>query len=221
MHRWKLGFNQCRFHHAHRTCGATSYTSSNVSAFPPCSCPPCLSTSGRAGVLKGSIALNLLPFKGYLISAEAAHTDVPSSQHRLWKWRLSEARSAASSIEFVQELAAFGDWFRADICPPEWGMHQLESVLTMIGHVDMGYAVVERLAGLVERYPVQVVKCLDFLVRDDTMMWTTSTWEKAVRPILTYALEHEKETQQRAKAIISYLALHGMTNFLELLPKEQ
>ena len=61
---------------------AASYTSSNVSAFPPCSCPPCLSVQGRAGVLKGFLALNLLPFKGYLTSAEAAHTDMLSSQHR-------------------------------------------------------------------------------------------------------------------------------------------
>jgi hypothetical protein len=41
-----------------------------------------LSTSGRAGVLKGLLALNLLPFKGYLTSAEAAHTDIPGSQYR-------------------------------------------------------------------------------------------------------------------------------------------
>jgi hypothetical protein len=44
MHRWKLGFNQSRFHPAHRTCGAATYTSSVVSTFPPCSFPPCLST---------------------------------------------------------------------------------------------------------------------------------------------------------------------------------
>src|SRR5258708_25496655 len=43
-HRWRLGFNQSRLHPAHRTCGATPYTSSAVSAFPPSSFPPCLST---------------------------------------------------------------------------------------------------------------------------------------------------------------------------------
>ncbi len=36
----------------------------------------------RAGVLKGSLALNLLPLKGYLTSAEAAHTGIQGSQDR-------------------------------------------------------------------------------------------------------------------------------------------
>jgi hypothetical protein len=43
---------------------------------------PFLSSSGKAGVLTGYIALNLLPFKGHLTSAETAHTDDLSSQHR-------------------------------------------------------------------------------------------------------------------------------------------
>ena len=34
FHRWKLGFSQCRFHLASRTCGASHDISSCVSAFP-------------------------------------------------------------------------------------------------------------------------------------------------------------------------------------------
>jgi hypothetical protein len=37
--------------------------------------------SGKAGVLGGFIALNLLPFKGNLTHAEAAHTDMLNRQY--------------------------------------------------------------------------------------------------------------------------------------------
>jgi hypothetical protein len=88
--------------------------------------------------------------------------------------------------------------------------------------VFLSYAVVERLARLVEENPAQVMRCLERLIKGETMMWTTSTWETSVRPMLTYALQQEgDETRRRAKAIISTLALQGMTDFLDLLPREE
>jgi hypothetical protein len=87
--------------------------------------------------------------------------------------------------------------------------------------VFLSYAMVERLARLVEENPAQVMRCLERLIKGETMMWTTSTWETSVRPMLTYALQQEgDETRRRAKAIISTLALQGMTDFLDLLPRE-
>jgi len=146
-------------------------------------------------------------------------SEIVERSQRLWEWRVSEAQSATDKTHYMHEMAAFGEWFRADICPLEWGMHQLEIALNFAGSVDMSYAAVERLAGLVEQYPMLVVRCLDLLVKGNIIMWTTSTWEKAVQPILVYALQQtEKEIQQQARAIISYLALHyGMTHLLKLL----
>ena len=153
-------------------------------------------------------------------TGEETPSEIIERSQRLWEWRLSEAQSAPWITVYVHELAAFGWWFRTAICPPEWGMYQLEAVISRVGHIDMSYAAVERLAGLVEQYPALVVRCLELLIKGDTMMWTTSVWEKAVRPILMYALQQgAKETQQQAKAIISSLALHGMTDFLDLLPR--
>src|SRR6266699_3568700 len=73
FHRWKLGFSQSRLHHASRTCGASCYIPSHLAAFPPCCFPLEVSPLGRVGVLEGSLALNLLPLRGYLMSAETAH----------------------------------------------------------------------------------------------------------------------------------------------------
>lgn len=34
LRHWQLGFKECTFHHAHRSCGASGYTLSPVTAFP-------------------------------------------------------------------------------------------------------------------------------------------------------------------------------------------
>ncbi|GCF10542.1 hypothetical protein KDI_41060 [Dictyobacter arantiisoli] len=168
-------------------------------------------------VLRGQI----LAFIGRVFyeTGETIPSEVIERSQQLWNWRLSEAQKAPSITEYTHELAAFGWWFRTDICPDEWGLHQLEAALVLAGYVELSYAVVERLAKLVEPYPTQVLICLEFLIKGDTMMWTTSTWEKTVRHILTYALQQKiDETQRRAKSLISTLALHGITDFLNLLP---
>jgi len=160
--------------------------------------------------------------RAFYHTGEAVPPEIVERCQRLWEWRLSEAQAAPSITAYEQELAAFGWWFRAECCPTEWGMQQLEAALVLAGHVDLSYAVVERLAKLVAQNPAQVIRCLEQLIKGETMMWTTSTWEKAVRPILTYALQQEgDETRRKAKAIISTLALQGMTEFLALLPAEE
>lgn len=60
--RWKLGFSQCRFHHANRTCSASPYISSGLTAFPTCSCPLWVSPSGKLGVLEGFYSRPSAPF---------------------------------------------------------------------------------------------------------------------------------------------------------------
>jgi len=49
--RWRLGFNQFRLHHARRTCGASLYIPSSLTALPPCSFPLWVSPLGRVVVL--------------------------------------------------------------------------------------------------------------------------------------------------------------------------
>src|SRR5256886_17272699 len=60
FHRWKLGFSQCRFHLASRTCSASRYIPSRLAAFLTCCFPFQVSPLGRLGVLRGGIVLNLL-----------------------------------------------------------------------------------------------------------------------------------------------------------------
>lgn len=176
--------------------------------------------SKASDVLRGEV----LAFIGraFYQTGETTPPEIIERCQHLWEWRVSVAQSAKQITPYEYELAAFGWWFRTDICPPEWGLHQLETVLALVGHVELNYAVVERLAQIVELYPDQVVRCLEILVKGDTMMWTTSTWNKAVRSILTSALQHKAdETQMRVRNIISWLALHDMTDFLDLLSQKE
>ena len=62
LDHWKLGFNQFRFHHAYRTCGASQYIPSCLTAFPTCYFSLCVSTPGKSGVLE-VLTLNLISLK--------------------------------------------------------------------------------------------------------------------------------------------------------------
>ena len=53
LHRWELGFSQSRFNHVCRTCGASCYIPSHLSAFLTCYCPLWVSPLGKLGVLEG------------------------------------------------------------------------------------------------------------------------------------------------------------------------
>ena len=55
FHRWKLRFNQCRLHHAHRTCGTSHSIPSCLAAFPTCYFPLWVSPPGRLDVLEGHL----------------------------------------------------------------------------------------------------------------------------------------------------------------------
>jgi hypothetical protein len=62
LHRWKLGFSQSRFHHAHRTCGTSHYIPSCLAALLTCSFPLCLSTPGRSVILEGRLLSTFCSF---------------------------------------------------------------------------------------------------------------------------------------------------------------
>src|SRR5712691_3748713 len=59
LDHWKLGFSQFRFHLAYRTCGASQYIPSCLTAFSTCSFSLCVSTPGKSGVLE-VLTLNLI-----------------------------------------------------------------------------------------------------------------------------------------------------------------
>ncbi len=76
LHRWKLGFKQFSFHHADRTCSASPYISSGLSAFSLCYFSSCLSTPGKVSVLEGHLLSTFCSFRSNLINAETAHLDI-------------------------------------------------------------------------------------------------------------------------------------------------
>jgi hypothetical protein len=58
--------------------------------------------------------------RAFYQTGEEIPPQIIERSQRLWEWQLSEAQTAPSIIAYIHELAAFGWWFRADICPPEY-----------------------------------------------------------------------------------------------------
>ena len=70
---WELGFRQCSFHHAMQVLRTDTFCTFSVSsAFPPCSVPLCLSTSGKAADLWNFPSISSLLWRG-TIRTVAAH----------------------------------------------------------------------------------------------------------------------------------------------------
>ena len=72
LDHWELGFNQFWLHLVHRTCGASRYIPSRLSAFPTCCFSLCVSTPGRLGVLEVILSTSSSSGRN-LIYAETAH----------------------------------------------------------------------------------------------------------------------------------------------------
>src|SRR5579864_8601968 len=78
LRRWELEFNQSWFHHAYRTCGASHYIPSCLTALLACYGPLCLSALGKPVILEGYLPSTFYSYGVIETSAEAAHHHIPS-----------------------------------------------------------------------------------------------------------------------------------------------
>jgi len=138
---------------------------------------------------------------------------------RLWEWRVAAIKQSHLDPETVQELAGFSWWIACEAFPAIWAVQHLDYVLAHVDSIEMSSFVVCRLTECIAKVPLVTLRCLDRLVRGTTTSWGSKEW-KTVEMLLVTALQQEQqELYNLAKAIISYLALHGQTHLLNLLPR--
>ena len=80
----------------------------------------------------------------------------------------------------------------------------LESV-AFTKKTDPDYRVVERLAELSEKMPLEAVQCLKHLCEGDKEGWEMHGWKKYAKTILGTALKSEGEIAEAAENLIHYL----------------
>ena len=101
--------------------------------------------------------------RGLYEEPESVDTTVLSRLQVLWDQRVSETQGAGEK----GELSAFGPWFASGLFDDAWSLDRLEEALRAADLVEGVKEVAERLAVLASARPLQVLSCLDLLVKGD------------------------------------------------------
>jgi len=135
---------------------------------------------------------------------------------QLWERRLAAAKKAQRPSDFEKEIAAFGWWFVSGKFDAEWVIAQLAEALQIVGKAEPDHMVVEKLAEIVETYPLEAVKSLKVIVEGDREGWGIYGWREYARNILRVALQ-DVTAKQKAEDLIQYLGSRGYLEFRDLL----
>jgi len=135
----------------------------------------------------------------------------------LLDYRLREA-SRENITNFIEELHAFIYWFRNSIFEEEWTINKLLEVLRLLNDsFNESYFIPEILENFVVRYPVQVIECLEIIIkkeiREDFLLS-----ENRYKIILKVLINSEnEEVNQKAVNLINFLLRMNLHDFKDLL----
>ena len=137
----------------------------------------------------------------------------------LWEKRLELAKRDLEHHK--SEITAFGWWFISRKFENDWAIAQLLEVLSITLEVERAHSVIEQLATLVDRMPLQCIRCLRAIVEGDREGWKVLMVREHVRTILSTALySSDNKAAEEAKKLINYLGSRGYLEFRNLLKPE-
>lgn len=138
----------------------------------------------------------------------------------LWERRVEAARDATGT-DSKPELAAFGEWFASGRFKDDWSFARLRQVFDLVGRVDAGHLVAERLAKVAPGRPLDAVESLSKLVESDLEGWSIHGWLDEARAVLTATLDSDdKEARRAATELVHRLGALGHLRFRDLLPRQ-
>lgn len=132
----------------------------------------------------------------------------------LWEKMTSEV--LAGSDERKLMLKPFGWWFVSGRFESAWAFMQLKCSIEAAGGIDPDYMVMERIAEIADKHPVESLEVLKALMRLDERGWNVLGWMDSARAVLQAAL-HVESTKANAIALIHELGARGHFQFRELL----
>lgn len=161
---------------------------------------------------------------GRSLKTEAASTSTPISpeiKKRLksfWMSRIKRARKHPES--FSKELGAFGLWFISGQFENRWSLMRLKETVQIAQRIEPRSEVIDRLAILANRHPLQVLDCLDAisLIKEEGLGLVAA--EKAIHSIIEATATHKNSTvREKATVLAHRLGALGFYNLRALLPE--
>ena len=137
----------------------------------------------------------------------------------LWQRRLDEAKNTNDIEIYKEEIKAFSWWFLSGKFSDEWAIANLREALRITGEIEMNHLVMEKLIKLVKTMTLEVVECLDLIVRGDRSRWTVLGISDYIRTILSEALK--TEFAPKAEEVVNNLLSQGHFGFRDLLESKK
>jgi hypothetical protein len=116
------------------------------------------------------------------------------------------------------ELVPFGYWFLSNKFDESWSLQTLVATLSLSKRVEPAMQVIEHLAEISQRYPVECVACLRLMVEGDAEGWMLIGVEDDARKVLQEALDSgNMDGAVAARRLIEDLIAKGQFGFRSLL----
>jgi hypothetical protein len=152
-----------------------------------------------------------------LNTKEEVPIEVLDRLQSLWENRIAAAKEDNEGTDFRAEMSSFGWWFASSKFDPKWSLARLSDALLISGKVDVDDHVVEKLAMLIDDFPLEVVQCLELIVKGDKEGWGIYGWNENAKLVLSKALT--TEASENAESLIHFLGTRGYREFGSLLRK--
>lgn len=161
-------------------------------------------------------ASHAIDFTGRLLwnESEQVPKEVAERFRLLWEKLTSDVLAGSSERKLM--LKPFGWWFVSGRFESAWAFTQLKFSIEAAGGIDPDYKVMERLAEIADKYPVESLEILKALARLDEQGWNVLGWIDSAKTIILAAIKIES-TKSDAIALIHELGARGHFQFRELL----
>ena len=135
----------------------------------------------------------------------------------LLDYRLREA-STENITDYIEELHGFIYWFRTSIFDEEWTINRLLEILRLLNDsFKESYFIPEILEDFAVEYPVQVIECLEIIIKNEIredFLLSENKYKSMLKDIIN---SENEEANQRAVNLINYLLRMNFHNFKDLL----
>ena len=140
---------------------------------------------------------------------------------KLMEYRIEKAK-AGNLEDYKEELFSFIFWFRNSIFDNEWMINQFLEVLRLLdGSIDVFYDVIDILGDYVTNFPIQVLECLNLIIKSEAKS-SYLIYEEKYKNLLKKLLENENaEIKQETVNLVNYLIKLNFHNFKDLLRNEK
>ena len=148
---------------------------------------------------------------------EAVPSSVFDRLRQLFEWRVRVAQESSSPTEFTLELSNFGLWFTSKKFEDQWSVEMLQTVLDLVGKVDLDSKVGERLVELSSQFPLQTVRALRTMIERTKEQWLIIVMEDSAKQLIQIARDSSNpETTFVARQLVQYLVDQGHFQFRSL-----